>query len=221
MSQDDNNDNAMMMEEEIAALQSPSNNANLFPMVVLPGMPSRALPIMQNAPLRWIAVPIIDIMDSRKRHLARQHPGEVLFVDAPSTNDITDYACHSGKYWRQQQEDDVLLNLRDIKRRQARKIERDMKDYYHLKQKPQKQPQNEEPQPQPPQQQQVVLCNTTTPTTTTDHPEGLPLRTPHFGMFSVDGIHPNDQGYEFWGRYIAQSIMEEWKRKQSSSIEMI
>jgi hypothetical protein len=178
------------MMEEIATLQQANNNtaSNLFPMVVLPGMPSRALPIFQSAPLRWIAVPIIDIMDSHKRKLARQHQGEVLFVDAPSTNDIADYACHSGKYWRQQQEDEVVLNLRDIKRRQARKIESEM--------------------------EKMKKSSTTT------DPELLPLRKRHLGMFSVDGIHPNDEGYEFWGRYIAQSIMEEWKRKQSSSIEI-
>jgi lysophospholipase L1-like esterase len=205
ISQDDDDD---MMEEIAAALQQQqqqqyaqhATTSNLFPMVVLPGMPSRALPIFQNAPLRWFAVPIVDIMDSHKRNLARQHQGEVLFVDAPSTNDIADYACHSGKYWRQQQEDDVLLNLRDIKRRQARKIESEMKGYYLKEQEQQ-------------QQQQK--------TTTTTDPERLPLRNRHLGMFSVDGIHPNDQGYEFWGRYIAQSIMEEWKRKQSSGIELI
>jgi hypothetical protein len=196
-------DAAMM--EEIAALQQQNASAsNLFPMVVLPGMPSRALPILQSAPLRWFAVPIIDVMDSHKRNLARQHEGEVLFVDAPSTNDLADYACHSGKYWSQQQQDEVLLNLRDIKRRQARKIESEMKVYY-LKQQ---------------QQQQKDEQQGCTSHTTTD-PERLPLRKRHLGMFSVDGIHPNDQGYEFWGRYIAQSIVEEWKRKQSISIEIV
>jgi hypothetical protein len=165
------------------SFQSTPHNS-LFPMVVLPGMPARSLPIFQMAPLRWLAVPIVEIMDSHKRNLAKRHPGEVLFVNAPSVQDIAEYSLHTGDYWKQQQEDQVLLNLKDIKRRHARRIEGDMNQYF-LKQKAM------EPDP--------AL---------------LPFRKRHHSMFSVDSIHPNDEGYAFWGRYIANSIVQEWKRKQ-------
>mmetsp|Transcript_37480 Transcript_37480/g.90882 ORF Transcript_37480/g.90882 Transcript_37480/m.90882 type:complete len:656 (+) Transcript_37480:212-2179(+) len=36
----------------------------------------------------------------------------------------------------------------------------------------------------------------------------------HFAAFSADGIHPNNSGYNFWGRYIGNAIVKEWKRKQ-------
>jgi hypothetical protein len=159
------------------------HSSSLFPMVVLPGMPSRALPIFQTAPLRWLAIPIIDIMDSHKRKLARQHDGEVIFVGAPSVKDITDYCDRSGIYYQQETEDRILLQLRDIKRRHARRIESDMAKYF-FKIAPPK------------------------------GPESLPLRKRHFNMICVDGIHPNDEGYDFWGRYIANAIVEEWKRNQ-------
>lgn len=160
--------------------------SSFFPMVVLPAMPSRALPIFQTAPLRWLAVPIVDIMDSHKKNLARQHDGEVFFVDAPSVQDIAAYAAKSGTYYKEETEDKILLQLRDIKRKQARCIERDMARYFSKR----------------------------------DHPKGpesLPLRKRHFSMFSADGIHPNDEGYDFWGRYIANAIVEEWKRKQQEN----
>jgi hypothetical protein len=152
-------------------------------MVVLPGMPARSLPIFQIAPLRWLAVPIIDIMDSHKKKLARRHDGEVLFVDAPTCEEIALYSCQSGMHWEDEMDDRLLLNLRGIKRKHARRIEAEMQEYFSKKSQP------------------------------TD-PESLPLRRRHHSMFSVDGIHPNDKGYDFWGRYIAQAIVEEWKRKQ-------
>jgi hypothetical protein len=176
-----------------------SRSSSLFPMVVLPGMPSRALPIFQRAPLRWIAVPIVDIMDSHKRNLANRHHGEVLFVDAPSPNEMADYSAQKGGYWRQQQDDNLLLNLRDIKRRHARRIEADMKQYY------------------------LRRNNNNTPSSSKlddNDPEMTPLRERgHLHLMSVDGIHPNDEGYEFWGRHIAQAIVQEWKQKQQQSAE--
>jgi lysophospholipase L1-like esterase len=32
-------------------------------------------------------------------------------------------------------------------------------------------------------------------------------------MVAVDGVHPNDAGYEMWGRYIAAIIAKEWKEQ--------
>ena len=30
---------------------------------------------------------------------------------------------------------------------------------------------------------------------------------------SEDGVHPNEKGYEYWGRHIAAAIIDEWKRQ--------
>ena len=38
--------------------------------------------------------------------------------------------------------------------------------------------------------------------------------TPGTKLFCVDRIHPNEAGYDFWGRYIANAIIKEWKRKE-------
>ncbi|KAG7360254.1 hypothetical protein IV203_035353 [Nitzschia inconspicua] len=159
------------------------HDSSRFPMVVLPGMPARALPIFQTAPLRWLAVPIVDIMDSHKKKLARHHDGEVMFIDAPSCEAITDYSCHRGLYWEEELDDRLLLNLRGIKRKQARAIESDMEAYFSKRQQ-------------------------------SPEPDSLPFRRRHHSMFSVDGIHPNDQGYDFWGRYIGHAIVREWKQSQ-------
>jgi hypothetical protein len=156
-----------------------SNYDSKFPMVVLPGMPSRALPIFSEAPLGWFAVPVIDIMDTHKRKLAKHGNGEVLFVDAPSADQITEYLDNAGEYWEEEQREHVLLRQRDIKDGHAKKIEAEMNDYYSL------------------ERNQKVPC-----------PQNR-----HFDGISIDGIHPNDLGYSFWGRYIASHIVKEWNSR--------
>lgn len=37
---------------------------------------------------------------------------------------------------------------------------------------------------------------------------------PASGLFAVDGIHPSDDGYDFWGRYIGDAIVKELKQQQ-------
>mmetsp|Transcript_32145 Transcript_32145/g.78352 ORF Transcript_32145/g.78352 Transcript_32145/m.78352 type:complete len:855 (+) Transcript_32145:302-2866(+) len=159
-------------------------NSSMFPMVVLPGLPARALPIFNIPPLRWLAVPIVDIMDSHKETLSKHHDGEVLFVDAPPADTIAEYACQEGMYRDDEEQDRILLRLRDIKKRRKQRIESDMAQYSNKKGQPRL-------------------------------PEDLPHGKKHFAVFSEDGIHPNDAGYAFWGRHIANAIVEEWKRKQN------
>jgi len=40
-------------------------------------------------------------------------------------------------------------------------------------------------------------------------------RYSHYKSFSVDGIHPNDLGYDIWGRHIGNAIYDEWQRTHS------
>jgi lysophospholipase L1-like esterase len=36
-------------------------------------------------------------------------------------------------------------------------------------------------------------------------------------IFSRDQIHPNDEGYDYWGRYIASAIVDQWKAIKQSN----
>jgi lysophospholipase L1-like esterase len=161
-----------------------------FPLVVLPGMPARALPKFQKLPLRWLAVPVVDIMDMHKRNLAKSHPGQVLFVPAPSLEEIDKYENQEGDIWKQRCSEDTALNVRAIKTRDRHRIEGEMRKYFGEN-------------------------NTTS---TDDNIGWLPFAQrpagPGSKIFSKDRIHPNDTGYDFWGRYIANAINEKWEKKQ-------
>jgi hypothetical protein len=126
-------------------------------------------------------VPIVDIMDGTKRNLAKSHPGEVLFVPAPSIDDLTQYERHKGLIWEQRCQEEIVLALRDIRKRDCVRLEKEMREFY----------------------QRV-------------NPKMKWLKSPPPGgsVFSADGVHPNDDGYDFWGRYIANAIVDEWQSRQ-------
>jgi len=174
-------------DENDGDTKTDSNLSRRRPLVVLPGMPARSLPIFQIAPLRWLAIPIVDIMDMHKRKFANCHQGEVLFVPPPSMRDLSEYEHHIGEVWDRQTREDTLMSLQDIRRKEHSRIGDAMEKYYEHRQAS----------------------------------KTASIWSRMFGtgylsqLFSVDGVHPRDEGYEFWGRYIGDSIAKELQQSMS------
>jgi lysophospholipase L1-like esterase len=160
--------------------------ARHFPLVVLPGMPSRALPIFRSIPLRWLAIPIVDIMDMHKRNFSKSHPREVLFVPPPSLSDLSQYAEEAGEMWEQRFQENTVLSLRDIKKKDCQRIEGDMRQYYE---------------------------NTKS---WINRMPRLFIQPSVYRLFSIDQVHPCDEGYDFWGRYLGNSIAVEMLKLKKS-----
>lgn len=177
--------------ESTDSCDSFTNKCTKHPLVVLPGMPARSLPVFRTLPLRWLAVPVVDIMDMHKRNFAAAHPDDVLFVPSPSMRDLHNYEQTSGEIWKQRTRENTLLELEDIRGRDRRKIEAKMHSYYLEK---------------------TPKCAT--------KPNLLSRFTGQRGnmvrMFSPDQIHPQDDGYDFWGRYIGNSIAAELQKRDQS-----
>jgi len=174
-----------------------SHNSANGPLIVLPGLAARALPIFRRLPLRWLAVPIVDKLDNHKRELAMSHPDEVIFVNPPTVAGITEYEEQRGPIWEQRESEDTLLALRDVHRRTCRRIETDMHEYYAeedsfeiLKRPPSFMPQHNAPVP----------------------PLSQRPGRPGSKIFSRDQVHPNDEGYDYWGRYIGSAVVQQWKK---------
>jgi lysophospholipase L1-like esterase len=168
---------------------------NHYPMVVLPGLPSRALPIFRLAPLKWIVVPIVDILDMHKRRLAKLNPGEVMFVPPPSINDIVEYESCNGEIWRQRCNENSVLTLRDVRRHDCRRVENELRRYYSLRDK-----------------RQSTIDGLAVKKEKDHAWLSSFISKEHYGdgIFSIDQVHPNDDGYDFLGRYIGNSIADEW-----------
>lgn len=149
----------------------------LAPLFVLPGMPARAVPSLRDIPLKWLAVPVMDMMDRKKQNFAKTSPYNIIFVKDPALEDIIDYEEERGSIWTQRNQDDVLLSLRDIGKRECTAILEAMKSYYRSKGEN---------------------------TLDTDTPLSKRPNKPGTKCFSLDGIHPNEFGYIVWGKlYLA------------------
>ena len=163
-----------------------------YPLIILPGMPSRTLPCFQKFPLRLLSVPFCDVMDMHKRNFARQYPGKVLFVPPPSMKELHEYEQAQGPMWDQRQRETTVLTLRDIRRREAARLQGDMESYYTEKKAQRKLDKMKARLP--------LLSHIADP-------------SPGGGLFCVDQIHPREDGYDFWGRYLGNAIAHEMQKQ--------
>lgn len=180
-------------------IPTPSNFTR--PLIVLPGNPARALPSFQLYPLKWLSVPMVAITDNNKRALAQAHPENVLFVEAATPEQMMEYEAQQGPLWDQRAKEDTLIALRDISKSTCQRVERGMMEYYTIKgRKYGHMPLVGEGQD--------VVTQTNAPFPRLSERPGRPGSK----IFSCDGVHPNDEGYDFWGRHIATAIVQELKR---------
>jgi lysophospholipase L1-like esterase len=167
------------------------------PLVVFPALPVAPLPVFHSAPLSWFALPLIRRVDSYKREVARRFPGEVLFVEPPTLEVYSDIDQGKGPLWDERRTEQVLVQLTDVTQRARERVEALMKEHYEkwasrmgLHDESHQHYQTPEEVHNDSAIQQADL--------------------PGRSLISVDNVHPNDEGYEFWGRHIAAAIVEEW-----------
>ena len=170
------------------------------PLVVFPALPTALLPIFRILPVRWLAVPVMGVMESQKKKLADTHD-DCVFIDAPKLADSTDFEAQKGEYWERRLREDTLLALRDVSRQECEYICGEMKKYCDRKGNVPLYPNGVKSQaniPEPP------LCDRR------GFPDGSKT------VF-VDKIHPNDEGFDFWGRHIAYGILRQWPAAEMSA----
>lgn len=175
----------------------------LRPMIVLPGLPASIVPVFQWIPLKWFLIPLIRGVDNQKRALSSKYPNSVLFVDSPDLGSVEQYEAGMGIIHSKLQAESVLVLIQDISAKARHKAQRAMDKYYQLKEKFGLQDQTESETEK--QYEQAY------------HQHGASSRpmafSPRIGskLFSLDGIHPNDEGYDFYGRHIANAILAKWE----------
>ena len=166
-------------------------------LVVLPALPTRVLPMFQYPPLCWIIHTLFDLIDEEKRALSKEYPGSLLFIEAPTIEMITE--IEKGEYFlvTKRKTETVLLALKDVTMRVRSEIEGLMKK--HIKKHDFKDNEKE-----------IELHYEASKhhNLTDSMPAAVGSK-----LVSIDNIHPNDDGYDFWGRHIAEGIIEELKLK--------
>lgn len=201
-----NNDDEEKKDQPTVAT-SPSNShgedsqqLHRGPLVVFPGMPASPLPLTHYPPLSWFLIPLINMMDNNKRLLAERLPGIVLYVDPPSAAEYTE--MESGRVDKELRPEKILLQITNVTQRAQEKVKELMEQHYKSNGDSDTDKDSEV------EDERMVYgqgCR--------DHQLVDPKNTPGSSLLSQDGIHPNDAGYDAWGRHIAAAIVRHWKQK--------
>jgi lysophospholipase L1-like esterase len=168
------------------------------PVVVLPALPFSPTTFNQRAPLSWFISPLIRKMDHNKKILSELYPDIVLFVDSPGKAFFSQTEAKKGVVWEDFQRERILLKLTDIANNVRERVEQKMKQHYNAWVLD---AEDEE------EGHYDIIADSVTHSR-----DSQKQRHPGASMIAVDGVHPNDAGYEIWGRYIASTIAKEWKQ---------
>jgi lysophospholipase L1-like esterase len=176
------------------------------PLIVFPAMPLAPLPMSQIPPLCWFLVPIIEAMDRNKQLLAELYPNLVAFVEAPSARVFMDAEAQHGPMWEKTDEnggerEQVLLKLTDIALHAVERVQETMRQHY-------------ESWVMDAEDDEWLYV--LTEDSVASAKEWEVQRPPGAKLISVDGIHPNDEGYSAWGRIIGQAIVTELEKRRDS-----
>jgi lysophospholipase L1-like esterase len=171
------------------------------PLVVFPALPVSPMPLCHQAPLSWFVVPLLQMIDNHKRRLADSFPNLVLFVEAPSLKSMKDLEDGLGPIVTSKKAEQVLLELTDVTQKANDRVKALMKEHYHRLTNDQRAEEKIE-----------LVYHDATQDLISIPASAL---SPGATLIAADNVHPNDEGYDFWGRHIAAAIIHEWKLHSS------
>ena len=179
------------------------------PLIVVPALPVAPLVLFKTAPIKWFLLPLFTAMEANKRALSEVFPELVLFVPQPSNKAWRDIEAGLGPINEGLDKERLLFRLTDATYQAKERIKQLMKQHYqkwvddqHQEESNQRQSpsdqEHETREQQEPQDSRKMLS-------TTRYSRASRL-------IAADNMHPNDAGYEAWGRHIAGAIVQHWKQ---------
>lgn len=189
--------------------QGSSNSLRHHPMVVFPANPLFAEKVY---PLMWFATPMLKFMENQKKKLAEAYPAPVLFLDSPDPKTISDYVNRRGPLWEGTKKEDVLLKITNKAQSGRENVEKLMKEYYDMWT-------TDVEEVEPTYTYDAFGPDIEGPLVHLHHGRLLDRKTakPRSPLVSPDKVHPSDEGYELWGRHIANAIVKEWNRSDEEA----
>lgn len=194
--------NTDFIHNNLNTSSSKTKNSPNFPLVVFPKMPPLMIPAFQKIPLLWFVAPLTGMIENNKRRLQRKYRKNVLCIDSPTSEAAGLFEEQRGLIWNQRVREDVLLCLRDITTEKCQEIVRSMHEHVTKKSEVHYGKHNKELRHAP--TKEITQPNA-------PFPRLCDLKGYKQGhsIFSVDYIHPNDEGYDFWGRFIANGVFSQ------------
>eukprot|EP00547_Thalassionema_nitzschioides_P017907 CAMPEP_0194242546 /NCGR_PEP_ID=MMETSP0158-20130606/8051_1 /TAXON_ID=33649 /ORGANISM="Thalassionema nitzschioides, Strain L26-B" /LENGTH=503 /DNA_ID=CAMNT_0038977657 /DNA_START=232 /DNA_END=1743 /DNA_ORIENTATION=- len=177
------------------------------PIVVFPAIPAAPThPLVQCWPLSWFTVPLLRAVDNHKRLIAERFPNSVLYVEQPSTSSVEDMEAGRGPIFDKRKAEEVLLSLTDATKKAKEKVEKLMQQHYERWTKDNSHGYSKSTLDSLDHHYEgcVDPYNLTINVSKQRNAKESGVGST---LLSLDKVHPNDEGYDFWGRHIAAAIV--------------
>lgn len=184
------------------------------PVVVFPAIPAAPThPLVQCWPLSWFTVPLLKAVDNHKKRLAEKFPNSVIYVEQPSTSSLEDMEAGRGPIFNKRKAEEVVLSLTDVTKKAKERVEKLMQQHYERwTQDADKESHGESKATIDSPDHHYEGCIEPYNVATTKHRNKRDLGIGST-LMSIDKVHPNDEGYDLWGRHIAAAILAAWEEK--------
>jgi hypothetical protein len=192
------------------------------PLVVVPELPILPLRLFQLAPLCWFLIPLFRAMENNKRFLSASFPDHVVFIPQPDLKWWSDVEAGLGPIRENIRQERLLLQTTDIAQNARERIQKLMRQHYHLDEDDEdeldynstnsQQIPNSESRHRDEHHPHHPHHHSDHHVVPTDRSDPSLNKKDGSSYISMDRMHPNDEGYELWGRHIASAILEHWKQ---------
>ena len=173
-------------------------------LVVFPALPARPVHIFSQPPLSWFIHPLVEMIDNDKQQLADHFRDFVVFSPCPSEKDFSDFESSIGKLSEEVTSEKVVVSMKDIFKNERDELEGKMREHWLGKGNDLDvttlRVQNNDVSYRS-EIESIMDCGLS---------QIFPLG-PGSTLVAADGIHPDDKGYDFWGRHISGTIKKKWE----------
>jgi len=180
------------------------------PLVVVPELPVAPLEAFRLVPLCWILLPLFRAMERNKKFLSSTFPDHVVFIDQPGLEWWSDAERRHNSYM---EEEESVLRLTDIAQTAQSQVKQLMQRFYN----PNRQTgsSNEEGKEGGGNGESSLPNNVSEESNfSTQAAQSSSFKRKSKGTLYIaeDKMHPNDEGYDLWGRHIAEAVVRHWGR---------
>ena len=179
------------------------------PLVVVPELPVAPLEAFQLVPLCWLLLPLFRAMERNKKFLSSTFPNNVVFIKQP---DLAWWSDAEKRHKSYKDDEEFIVKLTDIAQTAQTQVKQLMKRFYH--------PNNQKTGNKEESElvngngnQNLSESNAKESGVSVEGDQAVPSEQKSL-YIAQDKIHPNDEGYDLFGQYIAEAVVRHWGRPQ-------
>jgi len=182
-------------------------------LIVVPELPVAPLEAFQLVPLCWFLLPLFRAMESNKKFLSSAFPDHVVFIDQP---DLAWWSDAEERHSLYKEEEEFILRLSDIAQTAQAQVKQLMERFYYPNDQSMRRKRKVEGASGRRKMVPLSLSKSVPKdgSMRRDRSVNCKQKKKRALYIAQDKMHPNDEGYDLWGRHIAEAVVRHWGRPQ-------